>query len=136
MSGGAATYYGNKLLDLLGPGFTPPANVYFALFAVAPTDTTAGTEFDGTTEPGYARVAIANNATSFPAASSASKTLGVNVVFPTNSSASAWTAAVAWAIFDASTAGDMLIWGTLNSIACPAAAAITIPSGATIATVA
>lgn len=136
MSGGAATYYGNALLDLLGQGFTPPATVYFALFSAAPTDTTAGTEFDGTTEPGYTRVSVTNNATNFPNASSASKSLGLNVVFPTNSGGSAWPAAVAWGIFDASTAGHLLVWGTMNSLACPAGQAITLPSGAAFATVA
>lgn len=136
MSGGAATYYGNALLDLLGPGFTPPATVYFALYAVAPTDTAAGTEFDGVTEPGYGRVAVTNNATNFPSASAAAKTIGLNVVFPTNSSASAWTAAVAWGLFDASTGGNRMIWGTMNSLSCAPSAAITIPSGTTIATVA
>lgn len=135
MSGGAATYYGNAILDLLGQGFTPPATVYFALYSGAPTDTTAGTELTAGTAPGYARVAVTNNATNFPNASGASKNLGLNVVFPTNSSGSPWPAAVAWGLFDASTAGNRLIWGTMNSLACPAGQAITIPSGVTFATV-
>lgn len=136
MSGGAGTSWANHILDTLGQGYTPPANVYFALYAVAPTDAGGGTEFDGTTEPGYARAAVTNNATNFPNAASASKTTGANVTFAANSGASAWTAAIAWGIFDASTGGNLLIWGTMNAIACPAAAAITIPSGTTIATVA
>lgn len=137
MSGGIATYGANSLLDaMVGPGWTPPATVYFGLYAVLPTDTTAGTEFDGTTEPGYARVAMTNNATNFPAASSASKTLGANVVFPTNSSASAWANAVGWGLWDASTGGNRLVWGPMTSLACPAGQAITIPSATVIATMA
>jgi hypothetical protein len=136
MSGGAATYWGNKILDLLGPGVTPPATVYFGLYSTLPTDTTAGTEFDGTTEPGYARVAVTNNATNFPAASSATKSLGLNVVFPTNSSGSPWAAAIGWGLWDASTGGNRLIWGTMNSLACPAGQAITIPTGTAFASVA
>lgn len=136
MSGGAGTTYANGGLDLVGQGYTPPATVYFALFAVAPTDSGGGTEFDGTTEPGYARVALTNNATNFPNASAAAKTVGVAVTFPTNSGGSAWTNAIAWALMDASTGGHILWWGTMNAIACPASQAITIPSGTTIATMA
>lgn len=136
MSGGAATYYGNAILDLLGQGFTPPANVYFGLYTTAPTDTTSGTEMDSTAEPGYARVAVVNNATNFPNASGAAKSLGTNVVFPTNSGGGPWTAAVAWGIWDASTAGNRLIWGLMSSLACPAGQAITIPSGSPLGTVA
>jgi hypothetical protein len=136
MSGGAATYYGNAILDLIGQGFTPPATVYWALFSVAPTDTTSGTELTAGAAPGYARVAVTNNATQFPNASSATKAVANAVVFPTNSGGGAWPAVVAWALFDASTAGNMLIWGTANSLACPAGQAITIPASTTFASVA
>lgn len=136
MSGGAATYLGNAILDLLGQGFTPPATVYFGLYSVLPTDTTAGTELTSGADPGYARVAVTNNAANFPNASAASKALGLDVVFPANSSGSAWAAAIGWGIWDASSGGNRLLWGTMNSLACPAAQAITIPTGTAFATVA
>lgn len=130
-----STYLANAIADeVLGAtNWTPPGTVYLALYTTAPTGYgTGGTEMDGTTEPGYARVSVTNNTTNFPAASGGAKTLGVAQTFPTNSGASAWTTAVAFGIFDAATAGNLLGYGSLTPIACAASAAITISASQTI----
>ena len=123
------------LLDaVLGAvAYTPPATVYFAVYSATPGDAGGGTELVTGTSPGYARVAVTNNATNFPAASAGAKTVGVDVTFPTNSGGgAAWVAAVAWAILDASTGGNPLLWSPMVSLACPNAEAIVIPAGTTI----
>lgn len=130
-----STYMADAVLDLIlsGASWTPPATVYLALYSVTPTGYgTGGTEFDGTTEPGYVRLAVTNNTTNFPAASAGSKTLGVSQTFAANSGGSAWANAVAFGIFDASTAGNLLGYGAMTPIACPAGQSITIPSSSVI----
>ena len=130
-----SNYLELQVLDaVLGAvAYTPPATVYFALYSATPGDAGGGTELTTGTSPGYARVAVTNNATNFPAASAGAKTVGVDVTFPTNSSGgAAWLAAVAWAILDASTGGNFLLWSPMVSLACPNAEAITIPAGTTI----
>jgi hypothetical protein len=130
-----SSYLANKIVDeILGAtGWTPPGTVYFGLYSTTPTGLgTGGTEFDGTTEPGYARVSVTNNTTNFPNASGGVKTLGVAVTFPTNSGASAWANAVGFGIWDASTSGNLLGYGSLTPVACGAGAAITIGSSQTI----
>ena len=104
-------YLENKTLDhiLGGPDYTRAATVYVALFTSAPTDAGGGTEVSG---GGYARVAVTNDATNWPAASGGSKSNGTDIVFPT--ATADWGTVVAFAIFDASTAGNMLVWGNLT----------------------
>ena len=130
-----STYLADAILDQIlgGTAWTAPGTVYLALYSTAPTGYgTGGTEFDGTTEPGYTRLAVTNNTTNFPASSGGSKATGTAFTFATNSSGTAWASAVAFGIFDASTAGNMLGYGSMTPVACPAAEAITIPSGTTI----
>jgi len=63
---GKSDYLENTILDLVygGVAYTPPAILYVALFSVAPTDAGGGTELSG---GGYARVAVPNDLTNFPA---------------------------------------------------------------------
>lgn len=105
-------YLANEILDhVLGGGdYTRPATVYLALFTVAPTDAGGGTEATGGS---YARVAITNNSTNFPAASGGSKTLATEQEFP--EATANWGTIVAVAIFDAATSGNMLYWTTINA---------------------
>lgn len=124
-----------KVLDaVLGQTALPAiATVYVALFSVTPTDAGGGTELATATSPGYARVAVTNNTTNFPNASAGAKTNGVDITFPVNTSGgAAWVAAIAWGIFDASTGGNLLLWGAMTSLACPNAQAIVIPAGSTL----
>lgn len=115
MAGSKSNYLELKALDgvLGGTNFVQPATVFCALFTVAPTSAGGGTEVSG---GAYARVSITNNATNWPAATGGgpgTKGNGAAITFPTASAA--WGTIVAWALFDASSAGNMLYWGTLNT---------------------
>lgn len=108
---------GNALsLTFLGSvfGSGSPATVYAALFTAAPSDAGGGTEVSGGS---YARVAITNNVTNFPAPSLVggipTSTNGTLINFGT---ASAGWGAVGWiGYFDASSGGNLLYWGPLPS---------------------
>lgn len=112
---GSKSYYASKqILDsrIGGVSYTPPSTLYCALFTVAPTDAGGGTEVSGNA---YARVAVTNNLTNFPAATGttvATKTNGTAVTFPVAAPAG-WGTVVAVGWFDASTAGNLLDWATL-----------------------
>jgi hypothetical protein len=96
-----------------GSDFTQPGTVYLALYTVAPTSAGGGTEVSGGS---YARVAVVNNSTNWPAATGggpASKSNGAAFTFPT--ATAAWGTIVAWGLFDAASAGNGLYWGTLTN---------------------
>lgn len=118
-------YSEDKILNVLfrGASHTGAGTLYLALFTAAPTDAGGGTECSYS---GYARQtiafgapsggAIANTGTStFPAAAGSTQTV------------------VAFAVFDASTSGNMLIWKTLSSSIAYAVGDIPIfqPGGVT-----
>ncbi len=107
-------YLEKKVQDLVlgGVAFPAPAT-HVALFTVAPTDSTAGTEVTG---GAYARVNVTNNTTNWPAATgaTAAKSNGTVVTFAT--ATAAWGTVVAFAIMDAATAGNMLWWGDLTTV--------------------
>ncbi|MFT3992449.1 MAG: hypothetical protein QM680_13675 [Luteolibacter sp.] len=109
--GGFSNYLENKVADhvLGGSDFTRPATVYVALYTATPTDSGGGTELSG---GGYARATMTNNSTSWPASSSGLKRNGVAITFPTASAS--WGTVVAFGIFDASSGGNLLVWGELD----------------------
>lgn len=135
-------YLENKLVDLTlrGQAFTPPATLYFGLHTTATTDAGGGTEVSGGS---YARVAVTAslsnfNATQGGAGSASSGTGGVTsnattITFPAPTGN--WGTVSHWAVWDASTGGNMLFHGALttaktinNGDAAPsfAAAALTL----------
>lgn len=105
MSGNLSNYLENKLLDhFLGTAsYTMPSTVYLALYTSAPTDSGGGTEVTGGS---YVRKAI-----TFTSASSGSASNDSNVDF-TNMPA---CTVVAVGIFDASTSGNLLAYGSLTA---------------------
>ena len=105
MAGNLTNYLENKLLDhFLGTtSYTMPSPVYVALFTVAPSDAGGGTEVTGGS---YARQTAA-----FSAASSGATSNSGNIDF-TGMPA---TTTVAIALFDNSTGGNMLVYGTLTT---------------------
>jgi len=111
MTGSKSDFLENELLDhVLGnAAYSAPATVYVALYTVAPTDAGGGTEVSG---GDYARVAVTNNDTNFPAASSGAKANGTEITFPT--ATASWGEVVAFAILDASSGGNFLYWGDLT----------------------
>jgi hypothetical protein len=111
--GGKSDYLENAILDhILGGGdYTRPATVYIALFTTAPVDAgTGGTEVSGNN---YSRASVTNNNTNWPAASSGSKSNGTTITFPTASGS--WGTIVAFGIYDASTSGNLLYYGSLST---------------------
>lgn len=101
-------YLENKLLDhVLGnTAFTQPANLYLALFTSDPADDASGTECSGNA---YARTAITFNAASGGAADNAA-----TVTFPTPTPGD-WGTVTHFGIFDAATAGNLLVHGALTT---------------------
>lgn len=124
---GFSDYLENKVLDHIfgGGDYTRPGTIYVALFTAAPTDAGGGTE---ATFTGYARVAVTNNATNFPAATGGSKSNGAEIIFPQCTGGS--NTLTHFALFDAATAGNMLGWGALTaSLAVSAGITVKFPVG-------
>ena len=109
--GSKSNYLENAILDhILGGGdFVRPANVYVALYTVAPTDAGGGTECTGGS---YARAVVANNPTNWPAAVAGAKSNGTEIAFPTASAS--WGTVVAFSIMDNAVAGNMLYSGDVT----------------------
>ena len=112
----------NKIIDhvLRGTAYVAPATVYVALLTAAPTDAGGGTEVTG---GAYARVAITTALTTFAGTQGAASTVassgtgGVTsnnaaVTFPIPTAG--WLTATHWAIYDAPTAGNLLIHAPLT----------------------
>ena len=105
MAGNLSDYLENKLLDhFLGTtSYTMPTTVYIGLYTVAPTDAGGGTQVTGGS---YARQTAA-----FGAASSGATSNSANIDFTGMPAATT----VAIGVFDALTAGNLLLWGTLTT---------------------
>ncbi len=113
MAGLSDTYENNVIDALLGAGFTKDATVYVALMNVSPTDSTFGTEVSGS---GYARVAVTNNSTNWPAAASSQKKNGGTITFPTASGS--WTTANAFALLNhasGTASSNVICYGNLGT---------------------
>lgn len=112
MAGSFADYLEDEILDHIfgGGDYTRPGTLYAALYTVAPTDSGGGTEVSGGS---YARVAITNNSTNFPASSGGAKSNGTAITFPT--ATGNWGTVVAFGLFDASSSGNLLVWGDLTT---------------------
>jgi len=107
-----SNYLENEIADhILGGGdFTRPATVYAALFTAGPTDAGGGTEVSA---GGYARVAVTNNGTNFPAASGGAKANGAAISFPAASAT--WGTVTHFALYDAASGGNLLLHGALTT---------------------
>lgn len=116
-------YLENKLIDALlrGQSFTFPTTVYIALFTANPTDSTAGTEVTGGS---YARVAVTCSLANFAGTQSAGSTVASTgtggttsnntvITFPTPSAN--WGTVTGVAVMDASTSGNVLLFGALSA---------------------
>lgn len=117
MAGSFTDFLENELLDHVfgAAAYTAPATLHIALG-------TAGiegsfTEVNAAVWTNYARVAVTNNATNFPAASGGAKANGTDIDFGTATMATPGTDTVAvtdMAIFDDPTAGNRLAWADLT----------------------
>lgn len=113
----------NELLDILFGKITgtimgasnAPATVYVALSTTTPND--AGGSFTEPTDASYARVAVTNNNTNFPAASGGSKANGTDITFPT--AAASWGTVTYFGVFTASSGGTPIATGALSTSKTP-----------------
>lgn len=133
----------NQLIDWIFRGQaapTLPANLFVGLFTAAPSDAGGGTEVTG---GAYARVSVARSLANFAGTQSAGSTVASSgtggqtsnngaLTFPAPTAN--WGSITHFGIFDATTGGNLLIWGALaqaktvnNGDAAPsfAAAALT-----------
>ena len=110
--GAATNYLENKILDhILGRvTYTAPDTVYIGLAAEVSDDGSISGEPTGAS---YARVAVTNNATNFPAASNGSKSNGTDIVF--NEATGDWGTVNYAFIADADTGGNVLLYGGLTT---------------------
>lgn len=99
-------YLENKVLNLIlrATAFSPPATVYLALFTTATSDASPGTEVTGGS---YARKAVTFTAPSTPGVTDNSGAVSFS-----NMPAATVTYA---ALFDAATAGNMLLHAPLTA---------------------
>lgn len=125
-------YMENKLIDFLLRGQalgitgasaaagTGPTTLYLGLLTANPTDSTAGTEVTGGS---YARVAITSSLANWAGTQSAGSTVASSgtggttsnngvVTFPAPTAN--WGVVTGFGIYDASTAGNLLIYGALT----------------------
>lgn len=109
----------NSTLDSMLSG-----SLYLALFTVAPTATTAGTECSGS---GYARQSI-----SFSSASGGSKASSSGVTFP--AATGSWGTINAWAVMSASSGGNQLTFRVITPIVVNNGDQVIVPSGNVIHT--
>lgn len=137
MASGKSDFAENKVLDYIfgrknwdgTANTTVPATWYVSL----QTDTNTATQRDaGTvtevstgTWTNYARVAVTNDTTQWPAASGGSKSNANAISFGTVT-AGANVSATSFGIWDASTAGNLVAWGDLTG------GPITIANGNTV----
>lgn len=112
-----SNYAEKALLDhlLVNTAYSPAATLYIGLFTAYPGESGVTGEFTIGTGA-YARAAITNNTTEFPPCAitgTPTKTNASIIAFPT--ATTAWGTATHWAIYDASTAGNMIAHGSLGA---------------------
>jgi hypothetical protein len=110
MAGFLTDYTNNKVLDLLfgATSYAPPGTVYLGL------SLNASNKGGNVTEPsggGYARVALANNPTTFPAASGGTKSNSTAAAFPAPTAN--WGTVQSLFIADAPSGGNVLAMADL-----------------------
>ena len=129
------TFYKTEVANaILGAStYSKTGNVYAALHTADPTaagnvgELTIGTN-------GYARVAVTNDGTGFPAASGGVKSNGAAITFPV--ATGSWGSVNHFSIKDASTGGNTLFYGSLTTAKTVASGdTISIPAGQLVLTI-
>jgi hypothetical protein len=109
MAGSKSDYLETKVIQhLFESDFAAPANMYCALYTVAPTDAGGGTEVSG---GAYTRQAIARG-TGWTSSGNATEN-AADITFA--EATASWGTVVAFALLDASAAGNFLYWGDLTA---------------------
>lgn len=99
-----------------GTTLTIPTTCYVGLYTTAPTDAGGGTEVTTAGGTGYQRVAVDMLGSVFGAATSGDPSTITNSVAAISfaQATASWGTVVAFGIFDAQTAGNLLVWADLT----------------------
>jgi hypothetical protein len=120
MASGKYEYLSQTLLNFIfnGGSWSAPADLYLALFTVAPSISSKGTEATG---GGYARLSVTCNTTNWPTISSSTTTITNNVaqtMFTASGSVSSGSNMTDAGFFDSLTSGgsnNLYYWGDLTT---------------------
>lgn len=122
LTGGLSNFFSNKLIDFIfrGQAYTMPANLFFGLFTTAPTNAGGGVEVSGGSYARQSLPATLAGLSGTQAAGSATASSGTGgrisnnlvIAFPTPTAN--WGTITAEAVFDASSAGNLLFWNVLD----------------------
>jgi hypothetical protein len=140
VTSGASQYLENALLNWFRGTTFPavPAHTFLALFTVAPIN---GVDSGATEVPatnGYVRLSITPGVTTLVApsgAAPATAATGANQVFASPTGAG-WGTIAGWALYDAVTAGNMLVYGAFTPVAVASGDTVEFLTGALTVTVA
>ena len=115
MASGKYEAYSQLILNYVfnGGSFAQPSNLYLALFSVAPTVSSTGTEATGS---GYARLTVACNTTNWPTISSTTTTITNNVAQTMATATGNWSSSsnqTDAGLWSASSSGTLYYWGDL-----------------------
>jgi hypothetical protein len=115
-----------ELLDHVfgAAAYTAPGTIHIAAFTATPSDSGGGTEVTGGS---YARVAVTNNSTNFPAASAGAKANGTAITFP--EATASWGSVAAISAQDAAAAGNQLGWDDFTAKAIGIGDTLNIAAG-------
>ncbi|HLY53943.1 MAG TPA: hypothetical protein VKS60_00215 [Stellaceae bacterium] len=112
MAGSFTDYAAKAILGhVVGKAAFAMPTAYVALFTAAPSDGAAGTEMSGS---GYARKVTAAADWNAASGSDPSAISNANALAFAQATAN-WSAITAFALMDAATAGNMLVWGYLGA---------------------
>lgn len=140
----ASNYLENKLVDHIfrGQPLTPPANIFVGLLTASADDASPGTEVSGGS---YARVSVPGSLAAWAGTQSAGSTVASSgtsgatsnngvITFPAPTAN--WGSVTHFALFDASTGGNLLFYGPLSTAKTVnnGDAAPTFPAGTLVIT--
>lgn len=108
MAGSKSDWLENKVLQMIfKSAWSFEQSVWVGLYTVAPTDAGGGTAATGT---GYARIEVARSTGWTLTGNTITNTADVDF----GTAGGSWGTVVAFGIFDALTAGNLLYWGDLT----------------------
>lgn len=115
MAGSFSDFLELEVLDHVfgAAAYTAPVTIYVGLWTAALTDASTGSTAGEVSGGSYARVAVTNNATNFPAAAAGAKSNGTAVTFPT--ATASWGTVTYVGLLDAASAGNLLAWADLTT---------------------
>lgn len=121
------TLYGvNFFLDQVF-GSMEPATLYVALMRdEEPTYLTTGSGLDEPSGGSYERVAVPNDLIHWPESADGLKSNGLDIVFPT--ATGSWGIVRSWAILDAPTGGNIIIWGGASARRVASGTTLRLPT--------